>query len=132
MTPSHVAAIARMLDADPRIAYGLVFGSTGRGEARVGSDLDVAIGLVSDAQFDTLAVGRLVSDLERAAGRTVDLVLLHEAPPALAYRVFRDGVVVFARDRSALVERRVRAILDYLDYRPFESAFVRGVLQARG
>jgi hypothetical protein len=132
MTPSQVAAIARALDADPRIAYGLVFGSTARGQARTGSDLDVAIGLASGVEFDALAVGRLISDLEHAAGRTVDLVLLHEAPPALSYRVFRDGEVVFVRDRSALVERRVRAVLDYLDYRPFEAAFVRGVLQARG
>jgi predicted nucleotidyltransferase len=120
------------MDADPRIAYGLVFGSTGRGDARTGSDLDVALGLASGAEFDALGIGRLVSDLERASGRTVDLVLLHEASPALAYRVFRDGVVVCARDRSAMVERRVRAILEYLDYRPFESAFVRGVLHARG
>jgi predicted nucleotidyltransferase len=132
MTPSQAAAIARVMDADPRIAYGLVFGSTGRGEARTGSDLDVAVGLVSDVEIDALGIGRLVSDLERASGQTVDLVLLREAPPALAYRAFRDGVVVFVRDRPAMVERRVRAILDYLDYRPFESAFVRGVLDARG
>jgi predicted nucleotidyltransferase len=124
--------MTRVLDADPRIAYGLVFGSTGRGHARKDSDVDVAIGLTEGATFDALAIGRLVTDLERASGRTVDLVLLDEAPPALAYRVFRDGVVMFTRDRSALVERRVRAILDYLDYRPFEAAFVRGVLQSRG
>lgn len=132
MTAPQIAPVADVLSADPRIAYGLVFGSTGRGDARPTSDLDVAIGVASDAEFDTLAVGRLISDLERATGRTVDLVMLHEAPPALAYRVFRDGQVVCTRDRSALVERRVRAILDYLDYRPFEAAFVRGVLQARG
>lgn len=132
MTPSQVQAIARVMDADPRIAYGLAFGSVGRGAARSGSDLDMAIGLATDAEFDALAIGRLVSDLERASGRTVDLVLMHEASPALAYRVFRDGVVVFVRDRSAMIERRVQAILDYLDYRPFESAFVRGVLHARG
>ncbi len=124
--------MSRVLDADPRIAYGLVFGSTGRGEARADSDLDVAIGLMQGTAFDGQAIGRLVSDLERASGRTVDLVLLSEAPAALAYRVFRDGVVLFTRDRSALVERRVRAILDYLDFRPFEAAFVRGVLQSRG
>ena len=132
MMASHVAAMARVLDADPRIAYGLVFGSAARGQARAASDLDVAVGLATGSEFDGLAVGRLVSDLERASGRTVDLVLLHEAPPALAYRVFRDGVVVSVRDRPAMVERRVRAILDYLDYRPFESAFVRGVLHGRG
>ncbi len=132
MTPSQIAAVAGVLDADRRIAYGLVFGSAGRGQARTGSDLDMAIGLAGNVELDPLGLGGLVSDLEQASGHTVDLVLLHEASPALAYRVFRDGFVVFVRDRPALVERRVRAILDYLDYRPFESVFVRGVLQARG
>jgi predicted nucleotidyltransferase len=124
--------MSRALDADPSVAYALVFGSTGRGDARTDSDVDVAIGLVQGAALDGPAIGRLVSDLERASGRVVDLVLLGEAPPALAYRVFRDGQVLFTRDRSALVEARVRAILDYLDFRPFEAAFVRGVLQPRG
>jgi len=132
MTPSQRAAMARVLEDDPRIAYGLVFGSVSRGHAHAGSDVDVAVGLAPGAELEPLAVGRLVSDLEHASGRTIDLVLLHEAPPALAYRVFRDGVALFVRDRSALVERQARAVLDYLDFRPFESAFVKGVLQARG
>jgi predicted nucleotidyltransferase len=132
MTPSQRAAMTRVLEGDPRIAYGLVFGSVARGHAHPGSDVDVAVGLSPGSELGPQAVGRLISDLERASGRTVDLVLLHEAPPALAYRVFRDGAVLFARNRPALVERQVRAVLDYLDFRPFEQAFVRGVLQPRG
>lgn len=132
MTPSQRAALAQVLERDARVAYGFLFGSVARGRARADSDVDVALGLVDGAQMDPLAIGRLVSDLERASGHTVDLVLLHEAPPALAYRVFRDGVVLMTRDRSALVERKVRAVLDYLDFQPFESAFVRGALRARG
>lgn len=124
--------MAQVLGDDPRIAYGLVFGSVARGHAHPGSDVDVAVGVVRGAELPPPAIGRLISDLERASGKTVDLVLLHDAPPALAYRVFRDGTVLLARDRSALVERQTRAVLDYLDYRPFEAAFVRGVLQARG
>lgn len=124
--------MTRVLEGDPRIAYGLVFGSVARGHAHPGSDVDVAVGLSPGSELGPQAVGRLISDLERASGRTVDLVLLHEAPPALAYRVFRDGAVLFARNRPALVERQVRAVLDYLDFRPFEQAFVRGVLQPRG
>lgn len=79
------SAFARVLEADSRIAYGVAFGSTARGQAHADSDLDVAIGLAAGAEFDALTV-----------------------------------------------DRRVRAVLDYLDYRPFESAFVQGVLHARG
>lgn len=132
MTPTQRAAIARVLDNEPRIAFGLVFGSTARGQAHAGSDLDLAVGVARDIPFEPLAIGGLVSDLERATQRTVDVVLLREAPPALAYRIFRDGEAVFVRNRPAMIERRVQAVMDYLDYRPFESAFVRGVLHPRG
>ena len=49
-------------------------------------------------------------------------------PPGLAYRVFRDGVAVLARDRAMLVERKARAILEYLDFQPIEEAFSEAVL----
>jgi hypothetical protein len=58
------------------------------------------------------------------------LVLLNEAPPALAYRVFRDGQVLLDRNHAAFVDRKVRAILEYLDFRPFEDLMTRGVLRA--
>ena len=51
--------------------------------------------------------------------------------PGLAYRVFRDGVAVLVRDRSALVERKARAILEYLDFRPVEEASSKAVLARR-
>ena len=123
-------ALRRVLERDPRLAYGLLFGSTARGSAHAGSDLDVALGLAPGVRLDAAALGELISTLEAATGRTIDLVLLDEAPPALAYRVFRDGQVVFERDHAALVERKVRAILEYLDYKPLEELATRGVLAA--
>jgi len=105
-----------VLLADDRIAYALLFGSTARGDTTPFSDVDVAIGLRSGVKLDAHDIGGLVVDLERAAGREVDLVILNGAPPGLAYRVFRDGRVLVEKDRKARVERQVRAILDYLDF----------------
>ena len=78
-----------------------------------------------------MELGALASRLEAAAGRRVDLVLLDEAPPGLAYRAFRDGRAIFTRDPVALKTRRARAILEYLDFRPVEELCARGVLAAR-
>jgi len=119
-----------VLRADARIAYALVFGSTARGTAHPRSDVDVAVGLDPAASMGLADLGALVSTLEEAAGQPVDLVLLDEAPPGLAYRIFRDGSVVTARDRAALTARRARAILDYLDFRPIEDLCTKGVLAA--
>ena len=119
-----------MLEADPRIAYAILFGSKGRGTAHDLSDTDVAIGLAGRAKLSVSEFGELLSRLESAAGGCVDLVLLDEAPPGLAYRVFRDGRVIYERDHGAFVERKCRAILEYLDFRPIEQAFTRAVLKA--
>ena len=120
-----------VLDADARIAYALIFGSAAGEAAHVHSDVDIAIDLTSGCQLTALDIGELISKLESSLGRTVDLVLLGETPPSLAYRIFRDGVVLNVRDERMLKTRRAQAILEYLDYRPIEELFIRGVLRTR-
>jgi predicted nucleotidyltransferase len=119
-----------VLEADPRIAYAILFGSRGRGSAHGRSDTDLAVGLALGTRLTVLELGDLLSRLEAAAGGTVDLVLLDEAGPGLAYRAFRDGRVILEKDRTALVARKARAILEYLDFRPVEETFTRAVLAA--
>lgn len=126
-----IQALRRILASDPRIAYALVFGSTARGDASEHSDCDVAVGLAKGVRLSSLEIGRLVAHLEEAAGRSVDLVLLDEAPPGLAYRIFRDGRPIEVRDGDAMTERKVRAILEYLDFQPIEALCARGVLDKR-
>lgn len=128
--PSVIQRLRSVLESDPRVGYAVLFGSKGRGTAHPMSDTDVAIGLTPGTSFSALELGALLSRLETAADGRVDLVLLDEAPPALAYRVFRDGRVIFERDHEALVQRKSRAILEYLDFRPVEQAFTRAVLAA--
>jgi hypothetical protein len=60
----------------------------------------------------------------------VDLVLLDQAPPGVAYRAFRDGELLFERDHARFVERKARAIVEYLDFEPVERAFAEGALRA--
>jgi hypothetical protein len=90
----------------------------------------VAVAFARGVEPGPLRIGSLVARLEEATGKTVDLVLLDEAPPGLAFRVFRQGVVVLDRDHGALADRRARAMLEYLDWRPFEEIFTRGALAA--
>ena len=127
-------AIRLVLEGDPRIAYALLFGSAARGTAHPQSDVDVAVGLAAGAQLSPRDLGTLVADLERAAGRPIDLVLLGDAPAPLAFRIFRDGVPLVERDHQALADRKARAILEYLDFRPLEALLAQGVLTsaARG
>ena len=129
-TAGVIGRLRSILETDPRVAYALLFGSRARERAHDHSDTDVAIGLVPGAKLSTDEIGDLVSRLEAAARSPVDLVLLDEAGPGLAYRVFRDGRVLLERDRKAFVERKARAILEYLDFKPVEETFTRAVLDA--
>jgi predicted nucleotidyltransferase len=123
-------ALRGALENERSIAYAMVFGSTARGRRRPSSDVDVAIELRSGSSRDAQTLGRLVAKLESATGASVDLVLLDEAGPALAYRAFRDGQVVVDHDHGALAARKARAILEYLDFKPVEERCAAGVLRA--
>ena len=125
-----VGRLRQVLEADARVAYAILFGSSSRGTPHSHSDVDIAIGLQPGTVLPVAAVGTLIADLEEAAGRRVDLVLLDEAPPALAYRVFRDGTTLLERNHAAMAGRKARAILEYLDFRPLEAIAVRGALAA--
>ncbi len=55
--------------------------------------------------------------------------MLDEAPPGLAYRIFRDGRPLVVHDEPALKTRLARAILEYLDFKPVEDLFARSILR---
>ena len=125
-------ALRRVLEAESNVAYALLFGSSSKGATRHDSDVDIAVELASGSRRDIRTLGGLASRLESAAGRAVDLVLLDEAPAPLAYRIFRDGRLLVERDHAALVARKARALLDYLDFKPVEQRCAEGVLRAAG
>lgn len=114
----QLKAIFDQID-DPAIIAAWLFGSTARGEARVGSDVDIAI-LVSPDPEPTLDGLRLDlrDELEGALGRKVDLVVLNNAPVDLIHRVLRDGRLLVDFDPSLRVRFEVRARNDYFDRLP--------------
>ena len=125
------AAVREALAGVPGVVFALVFGSSARGDTHATSDIDVALGFGNHDRPTSRELGAIVSRLEEATGRSVDVVILEDAAPGLAYRVFRDGQAVLVRDRDALVERKARAILEYLDFLPVERACAEAVLSAR-
>jgi predicted nucleotidyltransferase len=122
--------LRRVTEDEPGIAYALLFGSGGRGALRATSDIDVAVELRPGTPRDAGTLGRLAARLESAVDRRVDLVLMDEAASPLAYRIFRDGRIIVNRDHPALVARKARAILEYLDFKPVEERCADGVLRA--
>ena len=127
------ARIVRALERHPEVLVAYLFGSRARGTDRRGSDVDVAVLLREDddARADAEALDRrlaLIADLSAATGTDgVDVVVLNEAPVALAYRVLRDGRLLVSRDDRARIEHWVRTVDRYIDMAPFRRVQEEGL-----
>lgn len=107
----------------PEIVTIYLFGSRATGHAGPLSDVDVAV-LTDSAQAaalkDPTRRVALVSDVMHACRRSdVDVVLLDEATPFLAYEIVSSGRLVYERDHQARVAFEAHALQRYLDLAPF-------------
>ena len=102
-----------------RLAY--IFGSQATQLTHSSSDIDVAVlldeSLAPDERFAERL--RLLGDLSCIFGTDhVDLVLLNEAPPLLAYETLRHGVLLYCADAQTRIEFQVRTLRAYEDTIP--------------
>jgi predicted nucleotidyltransferase len=108
--PDTVDAVARrirpVVESDCRVQFVYLYGSRARGDARPGSDVDLAVSLrPSGGLFDE---ARLHDQLAAALDRDdVDLLIVDRAPLWLQFRVVA-GRVLFSRDERARIAVRER------------------------
>ena len=99
LEPSIVAAkVADIAKDFGFITSVKLFGSMARGEQTDSSDIDIAID--TDAPYKWMGeqgMGRFISRIEEAAGRSVDVVKAKYCSAALAEEIARDGRVVYVR-----------------------------------
>ena len=106
--------LTRALEDVPSVRLAVLFGSAARGAASADSDIDIGVSLERGSDFSPA----LRVALERAAGRTIDLVYLDTAPPLLRFEIARDGVVLVERDAHGWAEFRAHAMIDWWDWAP--------------
>jgi hypothetical protein len=100
----------------PEIRLAVLFGSTARGTATRRSDVDLGISV----EPDTSAVRRRATvELERAAGRSLDIVFLEDAPPLLRFEISKDGVLLFQNEDHLWTDFKARAMVEWWDWKPF-------------
>jgi predicted nucleotidyltransferase len=103
-----------------------LFGSLARGEAKSGSDVDVAVLFHAEppATLDGLGL-TLTAHIEAATGRRADIVVLNRASPDLIHRVLRDGILLLETDRTARIHFEVKARAAYFDVLPYLQEYRR-------
>lgn len=132
--------LARVFRRHP-VEFAYAFGSRVSGRARDSSDLDLAAFFspsLSRRERERLRL-RVLGELCSAAGlERVDLVVLNDAGPLLAFRVTASGKVIFSRDELARVRFEARAMARYYDALPaasrsanrmIERTALRGILR---
>ena len=116
-----------LLDSvDPEVLAVYLYGSRARGTARPDSDVDLAL-LLRRPPAPTLGgVSRNLEPLlERELRLRVEAIILNAAPPDLAHRVLRDGIVVLDRDRPARLRFEVQSRNEYFGLEPVRRLYRR-------
>jgi predicted nucleotidyltransferase len=95
----------------------VLFGSAARDELRADSDVDVGI-LPRDPDLPLRDELELQAELERALGRTVDLVRLDRASTLLRWRAAREGISLLAEPAREWPRFVARAGIEHADFAP--------------
>ena len=113
-----------------KVAFAYLFGSQAKGTAGPLSDIDIAVYLDEEAAADKRFDSRLevlgeLTDLYKTD--QVDLVVLNDAPPLLAHRILKEGLLVFSDNEKVRLEYEVKAVLQYLDWKPYLDKYTQEV-----
>jgi len=119
-----------MIFKKQRVILAYLFGSQANGKTGPLSDIDIAVyfkkAITPDERFDLrLKVLGELTDLFKTDD--IDLVVLNDAPPLLAHRILKEGILIFSDNDKKRLEFEVRAILKYLDWKPFLDKFTQEV-----
>lgn len=116
MDPTLNATVLRALAPFGHLSLAIVYGSAAAGRLRPDSDLDLAV--LSTQALDLDASIALVTAVERATGRTVDLCDLATAHGTILAEIVQRGVKLLVRDPVALEAIQQRFIYEQTDFMP--------------
>ncbi|MDP9188495.1 MAG: nucleotidyltransferase domain-containing protein [Actinomycetota bacterium] len=114
----------------PGVVLASLFGSQVAGKPGPLSDVDVAVwldpGLQASERLDARL--RLLTAAEGVLGeRSVDLVVLNDAPPLLQNRASRGRLKLVERDPRARVRLESEALIRFLDTEPLRAELATGL-----
>jgi predicted nucleotidyltransferase len=116
------------------VQFAYLFGSQARGQAREGSDVDIAVHFSDDvppAEYlsrSFILAGRLAH--RARVGPIEGLVVLNEAPLRLVGRILRDRVVLYTQNEPARVAFETRLGKLAMDFEILAAPLDRALLAA--
>lgn len=119
-TRARLQTLGAALERHPHVVFAYLFGGAATGDLKPLSDVDVAVYLddaadVLDAKLEVIGIvtGHLGTD-------EVDVVVLNEAPTALAGRILASRRVIVDREPFRRHRFESRALREFFDFRIVE------------
>jgi predicted nucleotidyltransferase len=129
LSPGHGLAadldLKELVDAfdQPGIAALYLFGSWAREQTTPLSDMDLAY-LGADREAENRLFDPLYEALQGLLGEgNFDLIPLRHAPIHVQFQVAIEGILLIIRDPIAVENFTARAIVRYLDFKPYRDAY---------
>ena len=115
-SPSDPSVSLAFLAEDPNLELAMVFGSTVSGNARMDSDIDVAVYPKNPLGHRSLQA--LSDQIASATGRPVDIIDLSKADGALLRQILRTGKILFSKRPSIMGFLMERLLVWQEDFEP--------------
>ena len=112
------------------IDFALLFGSYAKGTQRTLSDID--IGIYTHRPIDLLEQGELISALEEAFQKKIDLVLLNDLykkSAKLAFNIVDNHQVILCKNQEAYIDFKTYTYKYYFDQKPMYEMFDKALLE---
>jgi len=114
--------IRAYFSADPNVIAVYLFGSHAKGKARAGSDIDLALLLRENPEYDYRL--RVMSELADLLKAEVDVLVLRQCGILMQRQVLRYGIALFERDRKARISFEILSRKMYFDFLPAHRHYV--------
>jgi predicted nucleotidyltransferase len=127
---SHSNAELAKIFKKQKVVSAYLFGSQAKDKVGPLSDIDIAISfgesVKANERFDLRleTLGQL-TDLFKTD--KIDLVVLNDAPPLLSHRILKEGILIFSDNNRKWLEFEVKAVLKYLDWKPYLEKYTKEV-----
>jgi len=114
--------ISEYFSDDENVIAVYVFGSHARGRAKASSDVDVAVLLEENPEFDYRL--KAMAELGELLGRPVDVVSLRQCGLFMQRQVLKYGVLIFERDSKKRKAFEIISRKMYFDFQPYHRHYV--------
>jgi predicted nucleotidyltransferase len=89
-----------------------LFGSYARGKAKPISDIDICVLTKRDTAKD------IKEQILSNSSKKIDIVIFWDLPPAIRFRVLKEGKLLYERDNLTLHRIKIDTLKSYLDIQP--------------